>query len=118
MILQRPPNMFTSATITRSAAGSYVDGRFVDGATEEISIVASIQQDRPRPDELLHLPESDRTREAVRIYTNTALRTANETNGTIADYLTWDGEQWEVVKVESWVLGIVHYKAIALRVSR
>lgn len=116
--LQQPPEMFTSVTITRSVAGSYTDGRWVAGSTSELTITASIQQQRPRPDELLHLPEGDRTREAVRIYTDTALQTANEDTGIVADFLTWDGEQWEVVRVETWTLGICHFKALALRVSR
>lgn len=116
--LPTPPEMFGSATITRSAAGSYSAGRWVAGGTSAITITASIQQYRPRPDELQHLSEGDRAREAVRIYTSTQLKTANETDGTLADFLTRNGEQWEVVSVESWGHGIQHYKAIALRVAR
>jgi len=110
--------MFATVTITRRAAGSYVDGRWAGGASSSLSIVASVQPDRPRPDELLHLPEGDRAREGLRLYTATEVRTANETNNTPADMVTWAGEQWEVVKVEKWPASIAHYKALCLRVSR
>ena len=48
----------------------------------------------------------------------TEVRTANETNGTPADMVTWAGEQWEVVKVETWPGSIAHHKALCMRVSR
>jgi hypothetical protein len=113
-----PDAMFTSVTVTRAAAGSYVDGRWVAGSTSTLTVTASAQPHRARPDELLHLPEADRTRESLRLYTETELQTADEETQTPADLVTWDGEQWEVVRVESWPLGLAHYKAIALRVAR
>lgn len=118
MSLPTPDEIFGTYSITRHAAGSYASGRWVAGGTTLLTIMASVQQDRPRPDELLHLPEGYRAREAVRIYTETELRTANEANGTLADFLTHKGESWEVVKVEAWGHGILHYKATALRVAR
>lgn len=116
--LPTPAKMFTAVSVTRSGAGSYVDGRWVAGSTSQFSITASMQPVKLKHNELLHLPEGDRNRSAVRVYTATELRAANEDNGTISDFVTWEGEQWEVVKVDVWSLGIAHYKAIALRVSR
>ena len=116
--LQTPSDMFTTATVTRAAAGSYVDGRWVAGSNSQFSITGSIQPAKMKHEELLHLPEGDRNRSAIRVYTATELRAANETNQTLADFVTWDGEQWEVVKVDVWTLGICHYKAMALRVRR
>ena len=110
--------MFVSVAVTRSAAGSYVNGRWVAGSTTALSVTASVQPVKLKHDELLHLPAGDRNRAAIRVYTPSELRSANETDGTPADFVTWDGEQWEVVKVDAWTLGIAHYKAIALRVSR
>ena len=113
-----PPEMFQSVDVTRYAAGSYVSGRWVEGATSVLSITASVQPDRARPDELLHLPEADRAREAIRLYTTATLRTSDESAGIQADEVVWEGEQWEVHKVESWPLNMTHQKVLALRVAR
>jgi hypothetical protein len=116
--LPMPPEMFQDVTVTRPSGGSYVSGRWVDGLNSSLAIVASVQPDRARPNELLHLPEGDRAREGIRLYTETSLRTSNEADGTPADLIEWQGEQWEVVRVESWPLHISHYKVLALRIGR
>jgi hypothetical protein len=116
--LPRPPEMFQSVAVTRPTAGSYVSGRWVPGSTGAVTVIASVQPDRARPDELLHLPEGDRAREGIRLYTDTHLYTSDEASGTPADLVEWQGEQWEVVRVESWPLHIGHYKVLALRIGR
>lgn len=110
--------MFTTVTVTRSAAGGYVSGRWSAGATSTFDVTASIQPVKLRHDELQHLPEGDRNRSAIRVYTATELHSESEAGGTLADFVTWDGEQWEIFKVDIWTLGITHYKALALRVLR
>lgn len=112
------PGVFATVTVTRSGAGSYINGRWAAGVASQFSISASIQPAKMKHEELLHLPEGDRNRSALRVYTPTELRSANEADGTPADFIAWDGEQWEVVKVDVWTLGIAHCKALALRVRR
>jgi hypothetical protein len=118
LALQKPPGMFAEYTITRSEAGSYVDGRWDAGSTSTITVTASVQPGKPTQDELLKLPAGDRNRASVRIYTDSLLRTADESQGLIADFLTWAGEQWEVMLLDTWGHGIAHYKGLAMRVSR
>lgn len=116
--LPTPSCMFVTIPVTRSAAGSYTSGRWAAGSTTALSITASVQPVKLKHEELLHLPAGDRNRSAIRVYTPAELRSVNEADGTPADLVTWDGEHWEVVKVDIWSLGVSHYKAIALRVSR
>lgn len=117
MNLPMPPEMFQDITVKRySGAGSYVNGTWSPGTSGNVTVRASVQP--LRPNELLHLPEGDRTRAGVKIYSDAELQTADEATGIAADEVTWDGEQWEVQKVSSHFLGLAHYKAIALRRER
>jgi hypothetical protein len=88
----------------------------VAGSVSDVSIVASVQP--ASPSDLQHLPDGDRSRAAVKIYTDDELRTANESSGLIADKVVWLGEQWEVQQLQRHVYGIAHYKALAFRVER
>jgi len=116
MNLQMPSEMFTSVTLTVWAAGSYVSGRWVAGSSSTAPITASVQPAGPR--DLLHLPEGDRTKGAVKIYTDAELSEGDESAGLVPDQITWNGEQWEVQKVWRHALGLGHHKAMALRVER
>ncbi len=114
--LQMPTGMFEDVTLTSWTAGSYVSGRWVDGASSTSTIVASVQPAGPR--DLLHLEENDRTKAAVKAYTDSELSEGDESLKLVPDQITWNDEQWEVQKVWRHALGIGHHKAIALRVER
>lgn len=108
----------TPITVTRSAIGTYVDGRWVAGATSSVSITGSVQPAKMRHEELLRLPEGDRNRSAIRVYSKSELLSNDESTGQVADVVAWQGEQYEVQKVDVWAEGIAHYKALCLRVAR
>jgi len=108
--------MFTGMTALRSAAGVYTSGKWVPGAESTIDLVGSAQP--ATPNELLQLPEGDRTRATIAVWTNTALYTANEGTATPPDRIVWAGEQWEVQKVNQWDLGLAHCHVLATRVER
>ena len=114
--LQMPSDMFTDVTLTSWAAGSYVNRRWVAGASSTSTISASVQPAGPR--DLMHLPEGDRTKGAVKIYTDSELSEGDESQGFDPDQITWNGEQWEVQQVWRNALGIGHHKAMAVRVER
>lgn len=107
-------------TVTRYAAGgSYgTDGVWVSASTSSVLIQASVQ---PAPGkELLHLSESDRTRDARVIYTTTLLYPVVEgASPREADEITISGETFQVNKVEPWQHGshpnVQHYKCLALK---
>jgi hypothetical protein len=108
--------MFEEVTLTSWAAGTRTAGRWTDGASSTATIRASVQPAGPR--DLLHLPEGDRTKGAVKIYTDSELSEGDESLALVPDELTWNGEQWQVQKVWRHALGIGHHKGLALRKER
>ena len=63
-------------TVTRVAAGDYVDGKWVEGATSTFTIQASLQPAKPKEMEML--PEGRRNQETYKLYSDTQLRTVEE----------------------------------------
>lgn len=111
-----PPEMFDDFTVKRYAAGSYSSGGWSPGSESQVTITASIQP--AGPNELINLPEAQRTKAAIKAYTNDELRTANEGSSLQADRIVYNSEDWEVQKVSQHEFGIAHYKAIAVRLDR
>lgn len=94
--------------------GSYVDGIWVDGVETPIIINAVIQN--ANPDDLIVLPEGERTTEAVKIHTTSAVRTVIETSESEADEFVYDGLRWRIYNLANRKIGN-YYKAIAIRVK-
>jgi type 1 glutamine amidotransferase len=113
--LQMPACMFEEVTLT-TPTGAMVSGRWVAGASTAETIRASVQPAGPR--DLLHLPEGDRTKAAVKIYTDGDLSEGNEALQTLPQLLTWNSEQWQIQKVWRHALGIGHHKGLAMRLER
>lgn len=103
-------------TRRRYAAGSRnSSGQFVSGASTDTTIYASVQP--ASAEEMALLPEGERTREGVRFYTTTELRTASQSGATLADRLRVDGVWFEVHDV-SWERSLIpHFRGIALRIQ-
>jgi hypothetical protein len=111
-----PAQFVTALTVTRYAAGDWVDGRYLDASTATVTAQASVQPIRGR--ELLMLPEGWRTREPVQVYTETELLTVDEAAGTKPDQFAFGGRTYEVHRVEAWPYhGTTHYEAVALKVD-
>ena len=122
MITTRPGFLLTgktTLTIKRQGAGSYVNGRWTDGTTvtPAPTITANVQPANTR--DLLLLPESERTKEWVKLYTSDLIRTMNEgTGGWAADEFTWNGYVYRVMRVKRYQMGVLdHYMALAARVE-
>jgi len=81
---------FTDVVVTRRLAGTFVDGDWVEGTTE--TFTAGLKVQPVKPFELLQFPESDRSREWLKVYCNTHnLRSQIEgTVGFDADEFQWD----------------------------
>ena len=105
-----------ACTLTRFAAGSRdAYGEWVEGASSTSTIYVSVQ---PMPGkERQGLPEGLRSKEVVKLYTGTELRTADQSAGTSGDVVTSGGVDYEVVTVGRWGAVIPHYEATAVRVS-
>jgi len=91
--------------------GSYVNGRWVDGATTPLSFNGVVQN--ATPDDLKVLEEGMRTEEAIKIHTTFKLipQIKGTTNG---DLIFYDSESWLVHNVAHRNIGGYH-KAIAIR---
>lgn len=106
----------TTLTITRKTAGSYVGGRYVEGSPSTLDIVANVQPGLKYND-LQFLPEGERGRKALRVYTDTLIRTRKEgTAGYDADEFVWtDGLTYQFVFVHNYEVGpLQHWKGIAV----
>lgn len=107
--------------VEKYGAGAYVDGFWVPGNTSLIEITASCQP--MTANELLRLPENQRTKEWVKIFTTTKLSTADTEKKTNADVLIIDGSRYEVSSVKNYtmqgpVTGIQYYRCDAVRENR
>jgi len=96
--------------------GSFIDGTWNQPALISASFTASIQPVKPQ--EMLLLPEARRNEETLKLYTSTALRTADEQNNLNADQVEIDGARYEVLSVATWGNDIIpHYKALVVRMQ-
>ena len=105
-------------TFTRRA-GSYVNGRWLDGAATTFTIACNIQPNIQGNMTKL-LPEGDRSKYSIVILTNgiaQSVRTSHEGSGLLkGDEVTWNGDVYEVREINFYNLGVLdHYMALAVR---
>lgn len=101
-------------TIRREdAGGEYVDGHYVAVDDESPAPTAKVSIQPLTGKEIIQLPESDRIRQPIRIYTDYQL----DTNDIIVRKS--DNKEYEIQSVENWApFGrLQHYKAIGLLVD-
>lgn len=117
-----PPLLSTGRVtldITRRASATFVKGRPVPGVTSLVQVVCNVQPVLKSSDTMM-LPEADRSKACLKIYSNGGeIRQFKEgPNGHAADQFFWQGEQYEVMKVINYAMGVLnHYKAICMRVE-
>lgn len=101
-----------SVTLTRYSAGSYDShGRWVDGSSSQSSISASVQPLSGL--ELQDLPENRRTDETIAVYSETEIKEGSIQDQRQPDIITHDGKDYEVQRVESWLMASTpYYKAL------
>lgn len=103
-------------TLKRYAEG-YRDeyGKWFDGTIETVEIEANIQPLGYR--DLIAMPESDRTKELVRVFSASEIRgTVEGVAKQLPDTFEWQGNTFTVIRVYKFSMGVLdHYKAIASR---
>lgn len=120
--MRNPPLLLTGHTtldIIRRESETIVKGRPSPGAESIVQVVCNVQPVLKSTDTYL-LPEADRTRATLKVYTKgAALRQRKEgTNGWQADRFYWKGELYEIMKVIDYDMGVLnHYKALCMRVE-
>ena len=103
-------------TVRRYPASTVTDFRIVRGTPTEF--VAKISVQPAEGDDLLQLPEGQRSRRVLKAYTPTALRTVDELTKTPADEVQVDGEWFEVQRTQRQRAIIPHTKALLVRLDR
>lgn len=117
-----PPLLLTgrvTLAVTRRQAATYINGRPVPGVESIVPVVCNVQPVLKASDTLL-IPEADRSKACLKVYTKggemKALKEGG--NGWAADRFTWKGDLYEVMKVIDYEMGVLnHYKAICMRVE-
>lgn len=103
-------------TIKRYDTGAYNNGVYVPGAITEFTVNAVVMPLTGK--ELLNLPEAQRTKRALRVYTDIQLVTADDVNNKKADRFDHQEREYEIQKNEDWTrTDIEHYKSIAIEVD-
>ena len=104
-------------TIIRSTQGSYVNGEWVEGTEIQVPLEVNIQPFRD--EDLLLLPEADRSREWYKIYCANEIRMDKQgTSGWSADEFVYEGDRYKVMKVKHYSMSILdHYRATAARLE-
>lgn len=98
-----------------SSAVTFVNGNAVVPAGGTITIVAVVQVASPR--DLLRLPENDRTREIVIIFTKEALEVSSPTTGLMGDVVQYGGRRYEVIRREDWLVQSGHFRCWAAKIE-
>lgn len=108
-----------AATVTRrrTAAGSWgSDGRFVDGATTDTAIRASVQSLRGR--EVERLPAGARASDWRVVYTDpNVLRVASPADSVAGDRVLVGGVEYRVERVDTYPALLAHDRAYVVRVG-
>ena len=110
----------TTLTVTRRGSGSRVAGRWVADPTPTSHTITANVQPGLSWNAMQFLPEGERGKQAIRVYTAFELRQRREgASGWDADTFIWDGYTYKVVHVPpAYKMGILnHTRAICVRVE-
>lgn len=106
------PDWFTSIDINRPGVGAYIAGKWIDGATAVIPVLAIVQL--PSAKDLLVLPEGLRTDSIIKLHSISILQGVSEEDESTADRFEYRGRQYMIHSATDQAIG-VYYKALATR---
>lgn len=104
--------LLLNVNITRTIAGSYVNGVWAPGTSGIVPIRAVVQSATPK--ELQNFSE-EFTIEAIKLHTQTALYSIEEVGKTDADVVSYNGHNWIIFFIADRKIG-GYYKAMASRI--
>lgn len=106
---------FVNLPVKRAEQGFWEDGDWVDGVFTEILVKSNVQPLKPH--EIMTLPESERSRDWLKVYSAERLRAAQEgASGWDADEFEWNGYTYRIMKEYNFQMGVLdHWKAWAAR---
>jgi hypothetical protein len=98
--------------VIRQSAGEFVDGRYIRQEPTEFEILASVQPAEGRT--LLQLPEAQRTREVIEIYSVDRLLVGTA-SGLPGDIVEFEGRRFQVTLAEDWDGLGKYFRSVAVR---
>ena len=90
-----------------------LNGDYIDGVPIKSTIQAVVQS--LNSNELLTLPEGERTKKLIKIHTQSVLKTVDVVNSTSADKVVYHGEDYKVINVFERLTNGGYIKAVAVR---
>jgi hypothetical protein len=104
-----------TVTVKRKTAGSYVNSRWQDGTESTLTIKANVQPNLSGRD-VRTLPEGDRSKKTIKLYTVSDLKVAEQGELLEGDKVQWNSEWYEVRATFPYQMGVLnHTKAICVR---
>ena len=104
----------TPVTVLRASEGAWVKGKWVPGTVQTVIVEANVQP--LKGSELTALPESDRTKESIKVYSVETLKTLEEVSQEEADIVVWEGKKFRAIKAMTYKMGVLdHTKTICVR---
>jgi len=101
-------------TVTRGGAGQFVDGIFQPGTQSSFTIQASVQP--TTPDDVELIPAGKRDRLSYTLYSDTALKIANDNTQQPGDRVLIDGETYEAMGRQPWQNNIInHHRTVVVK---
>lgn len=93
--------------LRQSDGGGYIDGYWQDVQRNAFLIYGNAQP--LKGNELLVLPESDRSNHTLKVYTNEQLKTIEEWGERLADMIIWDGRLYTAYKTMTYRMGVLDH---------
>lgn len=104
----------SAITVVRFGGGAWDStGRYTGQSSMATPTAAVVQPSTPK--EIEKLPENERTKEAITVFTRSPLQTSDVASQGKADQILWNGRTYEVFLVEDWSAQAQYAKAIATR---
>lgn len=89
-----------SLYIERFAGGTWADGRWVGEQPELVALTANVQPAGGR--QKLALPEGDRTKDAITVWSTSSLQPVLRSEGKPGDIVLWNNRRYEAVNLNDW----------------
>lgn len=101
--------------LLRASVGAWVDGRWTPGARAPVSLTASVQ---PFMDDTESLPEGQRSRQMLNVWSTSAMRPVRRKEGTPGDIIVHDGAHYEVEEFLDWARNGNYWQARCVKVEQ
>lgn len=87
-------------TVKRKTGGTHVDGLWVPGV--ESTFVSMISPQQPTAQEILVLPEGERSKDVMKFISKRVIRQADDKSAVEADVVLYDSKEYKIIKAEKW----------------